>query len=308
MENLAFERYLSAVCDWFPIHRLRKRIYGELSAHMEDMLEDFSVQGMEVQAAREAVLAEMGDAEVLRRELLRAYRPQIWRIRLQRLVLVFAVCILVPNVCMPVHNEIWKYRSSYPLAEAEAYIYAQGAADGAGELAFVGEAEHNGRLYRYYMPKTQKAPVNRVYCMESARVFGKELHDRFAFLSCETTDGCYFMDNLDFESYTNQSCLAELLQWNRPKPEEYARTYIFANPAEVRYFTAQLYAVDEFGYGDYSQPPIGSLPYSEVAAAPGVLVVKYPIGTSLGEERFLDADKNETLLPSGSRHSSSTIF
>ena len=63
MENLIFESYLSAVCDFFPIHRLRKRIYKELSAHMQDLLEDYVSQGMELQAARKAVLAEMGDPE-----------------------------------------------------------------------------------------------------------------------------------------------------------------------------------------------------------------------------------------------------
>lgn len=37
---------------------------------MEDMLEDFSAQGMESQTACEAVLTEMGDPLELRRELL----------------------------------------------------------------------------------------------------------------------------------------------------------------------------------------------------------------------------------------------
>ena len=71
MENLIFEQYLSAVCDFFPIHRLRKRIYKELSAHMQDLLEDFSAQGLEPQSAEAAVLAEMGDPVEVRRELRR---------------------------------------------------------------------------------------------------------------------------------------------------------------------------------------------------------------------------------------------
>lgn len=274
---------------------------------MQDLLEDYVSQGMELQAARKAVLAEMGDPEELRRELIRAYRPTIWRIRLQRLVILTAVFLVLVYVVEPIYDECMTYRYSYTLAEAEAFLSAQCAEDGAGELAFVEEIEHNGRLYRYYMPKVQKYPMNRMYRIESVRVFGKELHDRFAGFSCEATNGCYFTDNLDFEAYTNDSRIAVLLQWQRPAPTERAYAFIFANPVGVRYFTAQVFPTNEFGGAAYDMPPLDTLPYYAVSADPGLIVVKYPTGTELGNMQFLDADKNETPLPSGTMHSSSTI-
>lgn len=307
MVDSIFEQYLSAVCDFFPIHRLRKRIYKELSAHMQDLLEDFSAQGMDSQTAEEAVLAEMGDPEALRRELIRAYRPTVWRIRLQRLAALVIAFLVWGYVIEPVIDECGTYRYSYTLAEAEAVLSAQCAADGAGELAFVEEIEHNGRLYRYYMPKTQRYPMNRMYRIESVRVFGKELHDRFAGLSYEATNGCYFIDNLDFDAYTNDSKIAELLQWQRPAPTERAYVFIFANPVGVRYFTAQVFPTNEFGSTAYDIPPLDTLPYYAVSAEPGLIVVKYPTGTHLGNMQFLDADKNETPLPSGTMQSSNTI-
>lgn len=273
---------------------------------MEDMLEDFSAQGIELRAAREAVLAEMGDPEELRRELKRAYRPTIWRIRLQRLVILTAVFLVWAYVIEPIYDECMTYHYSYTLAEAEEILYTQCAE--VGEIVFLDEVEYNGRLYRYYMPKAQKYPYNRLYRMESVRVFGKELHNRFTGFSSEMTDGCYFIDNLDFESYTNSSQIAVLLHWERPKSEECATAYIFANPVEVRYLTAQVFSVDAFGRTEYDLPPLDTLPYYAVSAEPGLIVVKHPKGTILGNTQFLDADKNETALPGGTVQSVSTGF
>lgn len=101
---------------------------------MEDMLEDYVSQGMELQAAREAVLAEMGDPLELRRELEQAYRPTVWRIRLQRLVILTAAFLVLVYVVEPIYDACRTYCYSAPLAEAEAQLTSACAAF--GEIEF----------------------------------------------------------------------------------------------------------------------------------------------------------------------------
>lgn len=293
MENLIFESYLSAVCDFFPIHRLRKRIYKELSAHMQDLLEDYVSQGMELQAAREAVLAEMGDPEELRRELIRVYRPTIWRIRLQRLVILTAAFLVLVYVVEPIYDECRTYYYSAPLAEAEAQLTS--ACAEFGEIELLKEVEYSGRLYRYYVPKQQEKNCNRIYCMESVRVFGRELHNRFVFSGTQKSDGGLFMDDLYFSYCSRRN--ASLLDWYGDKPTEKAMVLIFTEHKDVRYFCAQLLPENAYGYTQWDASHCGETPYYEVDTAPDLIMVTYPADTCLGEMRYLDANKNAAGVP-----------
>lgn len=306
MENLIFEQYLSAVCDFFPIHRLRKRIYKELSAHMQDLLEDFSAQGLEPQAAEAAVLAEMGDPVELRRELERAYRPTVWRIRIQRLAAVICLFFCYFYVIEPIGAEVKTYFYSAPLAEAEKQLTSAGAA--VGEIEFLKEVEYNGRLYRYYVPEQQEKDCNRVYCMESVRVFGKELQNRFVFSGTIQSNGELLMDDLYF-SYCSRNSASDtpsLFHWYADVPTEKAMVLIFTESTDVRYFHAQLRPENMNGFAQWDAPPCGETPYYEVNAAPDLVMVTYPQNTELGEMQYFDTDKNEANISKGTWWSSST--
>lgn len=305
MENSAFEQYLSAVCDFFPIHRLRKRIYRELSAHMEDMLEDFSAQGMESQTACEAVLTEMGDPLELRRELLQAYRPTVWRIRLQRLALAVFLYVFTLYILVPIGDELRTYGYSAPLSEAEAQL-TEACAE-FGEIEFIKETEYSGRLYRYYVPKQQEKDCNRVFCMESVRVFGRELQNRFIFSGTQKSDGAFFTDDLYFSYCARRGTSANtlLFDWYGAEPTEKAMVLIFTEPTDVRYFQAQLFPTDAYGEAQWDTSPCGETPYYGIEAAPKLTVVTYPADTRLGEMRFLDADKNTAEVPHSMWNSSS---
>lgn len=307
MENLAFERYLSTVCDFFPIHRLRKRIYTELSVHMEELLGTYLGQGMEPQAAQEAVLTEMGDPEILRRELKQAYRHTIWRIRLQRLVSVAFICLFTMYVLVPIGDELKTYYYSAPLADAEAQLTSACAEVGGG-VKFLQEVEYNGRLYRYYVPEQQEENCNRVYCMESVRVFGKELHNRFVLSGTLKSDGGLFMDDLYFSYCWRRSASASAspFDWYGDEPTEKATVLIFAEHKDVRYFHAQLLPVDAYGYPQWDASTCGETPYYEVSAAPDLVTVTYPVNTHLGEMRYLDADKNKAEVHNGTWSGTST--
>lgn len=306
MENLIFEQYLSAVCDFFPIHRLRKRIYKELSAHMQDLLEDFSAQGLEPQAAEAAVLAEMGDPVELRRELERAYRPTVWRIRIQRLAAVICLFFCYFYVIEPIGAEVKTYFYSAPLAEAEKQLTSAGAA--VGEIEFLKEVEYNGRLYRYYVPEQQEKDCNRVYCMESVRVFGKELQNRFVFSGTIQSNGELLMDDLHF-SYCSRNSASDtpsLFHWYADVPTEKAMVLIFTESTDVRYFHAQLRPENMNGFTQRDAPPCGETPYYEVNAAPDLVMVTYPQNTELGEMQYFDANKNAAEIRGGTWWSSST--
>lgn len=305
MENLIFEQYLSAVCDFFPIHRLRKRIYKELSAHMQDLLEDFSAQGLEPQSAEAAVLAEMGDPVELRRELKRAYRPTVWRIRIQRLAAVICLYLCIFYVIVPIGDEVRTYFHSAPLAEAETQLAS--ACGAFGEIAFLKEVEYNGRLYRYYVPKRQDKSEYRVYCMESVRIFGKERHNRFILSGTQKADGSFFMDDLYFSYCARNRAAANspLFHWYADVPTEKAMVLIFTEPTDVRYFYAQLLPENWNGFAQWDAPPCGETPYYAVDAAPDLVLVTYPADTAFGEMRFLDADKNAAGVPHSSWSGSS---
>lgn len=297
MENSAFEQYLSAVCDFFPIHRLRKRIYREISAHMEDMLEEFSTQGMDPQKAQEAVLAEMGDPVELRRELEQAYRPTIRRIRLQRFAASVFLCFCMYYVFEPIGEEVKTYCYAAPLAEAESQL-ASACAE-FGEIEFLQEVEYNGRLYRYYVPKQQEKDCNRVYCLESVRAFGRELQNRFILSGTQKADGSLLMEDLYF-SYCSKLSLSantSLFHWYGDEPTEKAMVLIFTEQKDVRYFHAQLLPENEYGYAQLDASPCGETPYYEVDAAPDLVLVTYPADMCLGKMQFLDADKNAAEAP-----------
>ncbi len=308
MNITSFERFLAAVCDDFPIHRLRKRIRTELSNHMEDMLADFLAQGMEENTAYTQVLTEMGDPEMLRMELRQAYKPTIWRIRVQRLAGLAAAFCFCLFVLIPIGDELRTYHYSKPLDEAEAYLSA--ACKEVGALHLLGEVEYNGRLYRYYMPNQQEKGHNRVYCMESVRVFGKELQNRFSIAGTMETDGGMFMDDLHFsacselQAYAND---ATLFHWRNTAPQEKAMVLIFTEPSDVRYFQAQLPPKDEYtGYPQHDAPACGETPYYEVSEASPLLMVTYPTDMCLGAMRFLDADKNAADIPHSTYDGGST--
>ena len=71
--------YLSIACK--SIHkenRLYKRIYNELSEHMDDMYEDFVSNGIDENSVPEMVVKEMGNAEDLNKELYNANKKKIF--------------------------------------------------------------------------------------------------------------------------------------------------------------------------------------------------------------------------------------
>ncbi len=307
MNITSFESFLSAVCDNLPMRRIRKRVRAELSDHMETALEDFLAEGMDESAAREQVLAEMGDSETLCRELRRAYSPMIRRIRIQRLVGVFAAFLLWMYVLVPVTDELKVFHDSYSLETAESMLSSE---LGGGALHFLGEVEYNGRLYRYYMPNPQEKGRSRVYCMESVRAFGRNLQNRFSITGTLETDGGLLMDDLyvsacaELQAYTDDTTL---FHWHNNVPQEKATVLIFTEPSDVRYFQTQLLPKSE--YAEYPQRDAlacGETPYYEVSEAPHVLLVTYPADTCIGQMYFLDADKNAAAIQHSTYFGSST--
>ncbi len=74
----------------------RKRVYGELYAHMEDQYDELIAQRVEKQKAEKAVVAAMGDSADTARQLRKLY-PPIWHHLLlaARLVLLQAFLMLL---------------------------------------------------------------------------------------------------------------------------------------------------------------------------------------------------------------------
>lgn len=299
MKILSFENFLSAVCDDISIQRVRKRVRTELSDHMETALEDCLAEGMEEEAARARVLAEMGDPETLHRELRRAYRPMLYRIRFQRLAGLVALYFFCMYVLIPIADELKIYHYSYSLEDAES-ILSNKLGNGT-ELLLVDEVEYNGRMYRYYVPKNQTQSCYQVYSIQSVRVFGHELQDRFAGFDCQYSDGSFFMDDLYLSEQYEARKHADysVLQWQSHVPDEKMMVVFFTDAQQVRYFKTQFLPGRSDGYPNHTAEPVGESPYYEVTATPCLLAVEYPTDMCFGEMQFLDENRNGVPMSGG---------
>ena len=71
------EEYLKIVTEQIRCKRARGAVQEELQQHMEDQKNAFLVEGMEVQEAEAAAVAEMGDPIKIGTEMDRIHRPQM---------------------------------------------------------------------------------------------------------------------------------------------------------------------------------------------------------------------------------------
>ena len=203
------ESYLSIACK--SIHkekRLYKRIYNELSEHMDDMYEDFVNDGIDESSVSELILEEMGNAEVLNKELYNANKKRYLISRTITLLARTAIILICLIYAPPILDELVEYVQYFDVEEVETALTEE-----YGEMTFLGEYESNGGNYRLYVPVTQPEDCYEVYFAESAKFFGKNLPDKFCayghdfsgspLITCMFTSSgdCFMCENARFEVF-----------------------------------------------------------------------------------------------------------
>ena len=310
-----FEQFLRLASARIPGKRLRERIRKELGDHMEDMLADKIEAGTDEEEAKKQVLLEMGNPDALRKAFVRAHRAEI---RLTRLGSILTAVILLNCFfvfALPCFKEAAVYFSADTLQEAEQKIREEN-----GEVAFIGTAQYNGRVFRFYMQKNPPDNGQGIVCFSSIEVFGKNISTRFSNysgVSTPKTDNLYFCELLSYPEYRYfENSSADFWEWNDQTPVRrppQSEAYIFVRQTEVAYLqvvsypqptdmdSEELTALTKsvfFRNDAYAKAKeLGILPvhgaYIPVPEAPCVVQVDIPSGTLYWETRFYDAQKNE---------------
>lgn len=203
------ENYLSVACK--PIHkekRLYKRIYNELSEHMDDMYEDFVNNGIDEDSVPELIIEEMGNAEELGKELYNANKKKYLTSRTITLLVRTAIILICLIYAPPILDELVDYVQYFDVKDVETALIEE-----YGEMTFLGEYESNGGNYRLYIPVTQPEDCYKVYFAESAKFFGKNLPNKYSsfgydfsgspLITCTfiNSGDCFMCENARFEVF-----------------------------------------------------------------------------------------------------------
>lgn len=201
--------YLSIACK--SIHkekRLYKRIYNELSEHMDDMYGDFVSNGIDESSVPEMIVKEMGNAEDLNKELYNANKKRYLTARTITLLVRTAIILICLIYAPPILDELVDYVQYFDVEAVETALTEE-----YGEMTFIGEYESNGRNYRLYVPITQPEDCYEVYFAESAEFFGKNLPNKYSayghefsgspLITCMfiNTGDCSLCENTRFEVF-----------------------------------------------------------------------------------------------------------
>lgn len=220
--NEAKEIYTERVLYHIHYRKLGKRIKDEIENHMDDMYDDFKNDFNDELDVAKKVIDEMGDPDELGLELKKANRKTLRIVRAFKVTLVLSIIpalIFCQTVLYDPIMEIESYFKAVDLTTIEARMSEQ--YNNGKPITLFAETDHNGKIYRYYVP--DKQPEGRFVCFhtESITVLGKSCKDKFLTYGCSS--GSY--------SYVHEF-----------KLDYYSPDYllVLTAPAEARYYKIYL--------------------------------------------------------------------
>lgn len=203
-----------------PIHykKLKKRIHDELSAHIDDMYDDFSNNCNDELEIVNKIRNEMGSATKLSIELKKANNKKLFVAKLLKIIFaILALPLLISTISLSMFiiDEVTTYFYADSIEEREQVISQE--YNNGEPIRFLTKIENDGIVYRYYVPETKKENGFTLFSTESIKVLGINIKDKFG--SFGASSGSNF-DNI-FRLY-----------FNDPHHEYY---YVFVGPTEVKY-------------------------------------------------------------------------
>lgn len=214
--------YIGKVLNHIHYKKLHTRIYNELSNHMDDMYDDFKNDYDNELDVAKKVIDEMGDPDELGLELKEANKKILRIARAFKVTLalsIIPVLIFCQTVLYDVIIEIAEYYKAVDIATIEARMSEE--YNNGEPIRLFAEADHNGKVSRYYVPDEQ--PEGRFVCIhtESITVLGKSYKDKFLYFGCS---GSGYSDihkfTLDYNSHDY------LLVLTAPTEAKYYKMYL----------------------------------------------------------------------------------
>ncbi len=200
--NEAKEIYIERVLYHIHYKKLGKRIKEEIENHMDDMYDDFKNDFDDEIDIAKKIIDEMGDPDELGLELKEANKNILRIIRAFKITLILSIipALLFCQIVLydPI-MEIMQYYKAVDITTIEARMseeYNKGK-----PIRLFADADHNGKVHRYYVPDEQ--PEGRFMCIhtESITILGKNYKDKFLYYGCSSggySDVHHF--NLDYNS------------------------------------------------------------------------------------------------------------
>lgn len=272
------ENYLSIACK--SIHkdkRLYKRIYKELSEHMDDMYDDFAINNIDETSIPEMIIAEMGNAEELGKELYNANKKKYWTSLTITILLRTIIFFVLLTYAPPMLNEAVDYMRYWDVETIEDTLTQE-----YGEITFLGEYESNNKTYRLYIPVVQPKDCYEVYSAMSGTIWGKNLPDKFR---------SYYRD------YHNSPMIqCSFIRSDDCFPCGGADAIIFLAPTNAKYISF-TYKPCSTCNPDVSEEETITSEVFEIADVPCVIPIEYIQGYSMYKFNYFDENLNPIKEP-----------
>ncbi len=221
--NEAKDFYIEQVLYHIHYKKLRKRIKEEIENHMDDMYDDFKNDFDNELDVTKKVIEEMGDPDELGIELKEANKKILRIARAFKVTLALSIIpalIFCQTVLYDPIMEIKEYYKAVDIATLEIQM-SEKYNDGKPIKLFA-EADHNGRVHRYYVPYEQPEGRFEYFHTESIIIFGKSYKDKFLYFG---RGGGPYSDEHKFN--LSQGTLADyLLVFTAPTEEKYIKMYL----------------------------------------------------------------------------------
>ena len=178
----AKEIYIMRVLYHIHYGRLRKRIKVEIENHMDDMYDELKDDFVyEIDIANK-IVDEMGDPDELGLELKEANKRILRIARIFKIALVLLV-ISIPLLCQIfLYEPIMEIRQYYDAVDITTIEKQMSEKYNDGKpLRLFAEADHNGKVHRYYVPDEQPEGRFEYIHTESIIVLGNSYKDKFLY-------------------------------------------------------------------------------------------------------------------------------
>ena len=104
------KEFLNTVCEQIKYKPIRNSISEELENHIEESKENYIEEGMQEKEAEEKAIAQMGNAEIIGKELNKIHRPRLdWKLLIILVVLLIFGFVISYIITENEHTEMMQY-------------------------------------------------------------------------------------------------------------------------------------------------------------------------------------------------------
>lgn len=107
---MQIKEFLNTVCEQIKYKPIRNSISEELENHIEESKENYIEEGMQEEEAEEKAITQMGNAEIIGKELNKIHRPRLdWKLLIILAVLLIFGFVISYIITENEHTEMMQY-------------------------------------------------------------------------------------------------------------------------------------------------------------------------------------------------------